>query len=75
MLKHIQSSHDFSDTQPYNKIVKLEEKKLVVFPEKHNDVFWKTLRAFWEKVVTEIYQPFYLLLIRIDLLWQNFFLD
>lgn len=52
MLKYIQSSHDFSDTQPYNKIVKLEEKKLVVFLEKHNDVFWKTLRAFWEKVVS-----------------------
>ena len=28
MLKYIQSSHDFSDTQPYNKIVKLEERKL-----------------------------------------------
>lgn len=52
MLKYIQSSHDFSDTQPYNKIVKFEEKKLAVFPEKHNDAFWKTLRAFWEKVVS-----------------------
>lgn len=49
MLKYIQSSHDFSDTQPYNKIVKLEEKKLVVFLEKHNDVFWKTLRAIIKK--------------------------
>lgn len=75
MLKYIQVSHDFFDSQPYNKIVKLERKKLVVFLEKHNDVFRKTLRAFLEKVVTEIYQPFYLLLIRIDLLWQNFFLD
>ena len=46
MLKYIQVSHDFSDSQLFNKIVKLERKKLVVFPEKHNDVFWKTLRAF-----------------------------
>ena len=46
MLKYVQVSHDFSDSQLYNKFVKLEEKKLV----------------------TEIYQPFYLLLIRIDLL-------
>lgn len=52
MLKYVQSSHDFSDTQIYNKIVKLEEKKLVVFLEKHNDVFWKTLRAFLGKVVS-----------------------
>ena len=49
MLKYIQVSHDFSDSQLYNKIVKLERKKLVVFLEKHNDVFWKTLRAFLGK--------------------------
>ena len=46
MLKYIQDSHDSFDSQLYNKFVKLEEKKLAVFLEKHNDVFWKTLRAF-----------------------------
>ena len=50
MLKYIQSSHDFFDYQLYNKNVKLERKKLVVFPEKHNDAFWKTLRAFFLQV-------------------------